>query len=217
MRPSAAPSPGPVPVDQRDPSAFRMAQPGVNELVGDDSQRPAGRSTTSLSSGRPPAVDFQRLEARHDHFGGLGQRGGRRGRYGKLAAQGTLPLGFAQLSFAVLPGVGRRQAGQPTLIGGGPRRLAATALKSWLIYSLRPRFRWPAPCPSYSSPLPGGHRPGVLRPHRNLRRPSLSTSRPDPTPTGPSTTSEWLWHAAARRRSQVASLLRNALIAFASS
>lgn len=36
------------------PSAFRMAQPGVNGLVGDYSQRPAGRSTTSLSSG-PPA------------------------------------------------------------------------------------------------------------------------------------------------------------------
>lgn len=79
---------------------------------------------------RPPAVDFQRREARHDHFGGLGQQDGRHGRCGKIAAQGTLPLGLAQLGLAVLLGGGRRQAGEPTLIGGGPRRPAATALKS---------------------------------------------------------------------------------------
>lgn len=82
MRPSAALSPGPVPGDQRDPSAFRMAQPSVNGLVGDDASAQLVAQTPTRRADRPPAVDFQRLEAWH-------------GLCGKLAAQGTLPRGLA--------------------------------------------------------------------------------------------------------------------------
>lgn len=63
----------------------------------------------------------------------------------------------------------------------------------------------------------GSPRPGVSRHPCKPDAPCPPDHPAGPEPTGQAATDEWLWRAATRRRSQAVSLLRKALIAFASS